>query len=93
MLQTAYACGLRILELLHLCVTDIDSSRMVIVVRQGKGRKDRLVPLSPRLLKELRDYWRWARPKTWLFPGQTPDRPLYSGVVQRMCRCLAANSA
>lgn len=90
LLQTAYACGLRILELLRLRVTDIDSSRMVIVVRQGKGRKDRLVPLSPRLLQELRDHWRSARPETWLFPGKSPVQPLQSCVVQRMCRRLVA---
>lgn len=59
LLQTAYACGLRILELLHLRVTDIDSARMVVSVRQGKGRKYRLVPLAPRLLAELRSYWQW----------------------------------
>lgn len=88
LLQTAYACGLRILELLHLRITDIDSARMVVIVRQGKGRKDRLVPLSPRLLDELRSYYRWQRPKTWLFPGQRPDQPLTPSNVQRMCQRL-----
>lgn len=88
LLQTAYACGLRILELLHLRVTDIDSSRMVVVVRQGKGRKDRLVPLSPRLLAELRSYWHWQRPKTWLFPGQKAEQPLTASNLQRLCQRL-----
>ena len=72
LLQIAYACGLRISELVHLQVTDIDSARMVVVVRQGKGRKDRLVPLSQRLLDELRVYWRRYRPDGWLFPGADP---------------------
>ncbi len=88
LLQTAYACGLRILELMQLRVTDIDSSRMVVVVRQGKGRKDRLVPLSPRLLAELRAYWHWQRPRTWLFPGQRPTQPLTASNVQRLCQRL-----
>jgi integrase/recombinase XerD len=83
LLQVAYGCGLRLSELLHLQVGDIDSARMVIHVRQGKGGKDRLVPLSPRLLEELRAYWRWCRPRTWLFPGQKPDRPITASNVQR----------
>ena len=58
LLTTAYACGLRVSELVHLQVTDIDSARMVVQVRQGKGQKDRQVPLSPRLLAELRQWWR-----------------------------------
>ena len=90
LLQTAYACGLRIQELLHLRVTDIDSARMVVVVHQGKGRKDRLVPLSARLLIELRSYWRLQRPTTWLFPGQRPGQPATPGNVQRLCRSLTA---
>jgi integrase/recombinase XerD len=65
-----YATGLRREELVRLKVGDIDSGRMVIHVRQGKGRKDRDVMLSPRLLLELRDYWRSAKPKTYLFPGK-----------------------
>jgi integrase/recombinase XerD len=83
MVQIAYACGLRINELLHLRVADIDSARMVILVRQGKGLKDRLVPMSPRLLAELRTYWRAHRPETWLFPGLVPDQPLTDGTVHR----------
>ena len=78
LLQVAYACGLRISELVHLRVTDIDSARMVVVVRQGKGQKDRLVPLSQRLLDELRVYWRRYRPDGWLFPGADPQRPLHA---------------
>lgn len=81
--QTAYACGLRIRELVHLQVTDIDSGRMVVVVRQGKGRKDRQVPLSARLLDELRRHWWSHRSRPWLFPGQTPDRPLHPSNAER----------
>jgi len=70
-----YSCGLRISEALHLKVTDIDSQRMVVIVRSGKGNKDRHIPLPRRTLELLRDYWREYRPKTWLFV--TPDgRPL-----------------
>lgn len=69
---TLYATGLRREELVQLEINDVDSSRMLIRVRQGKGRKDRYVMLSPRLLTELRDYWRSANPKprTYLFPSQ-----------------------
>ena len=83
LLQVAYGCGLRLSELLHLQVRDLDSARMVIHVRQGKGAKDRLVPMSLRLLEELRAYWRMCRPRTWLFPGHKPNRPISSGNIQR----------
>ncbi len=82
-LEVAYGCGLRLSELTHLRIGDIDSARMVIVVRQGKGAKDRIVPLSRRLLEELRDYGRRYRPATWLFPGDTADRPITSSNMQR----------
>jgi site-specific recombinase XerD len=87
-LQVGYACGLRLSELLHLQVRDIDSSRMVIHVRQGKGAKDRLVPMSLRLLEELRAYWRMCRPRTWLFPGQKPDGIMTAGNIQRRFKRL-----
>lgn len=83
LLQVAYGCGLRLNELLHLRVTDIDSARMVIHVRQGKGAKDRLVPLSLRLLQELRAYWLVCRPRTWLFPGQRADGTMTASNIQR----------
>jgi integrase/recombinase XerD len=83
LLQVAYGCGLRLSELLHLRVTDIDSARMVLHVRQGKGAKDRLVPLSLRLLQELRAYWLLCRPRTWLFPGQTADGTMTASNIQR----------
>jgi integrase/recombinase XerD len=82
-LQVAYGCGLRLSELIHLQVADIDSARMVIHVRLGKGGKDRLVPLSRRLLEELRAYWRVCRPRSWLFPGDKPDRPITGSNMQR----------
>ena len=88
-LQVAYACGLRLGELLHLQISDSDSQRMVVIVRQGKGRKDRLVPLSPRLLEELRAYGRRYRPATWLLPGATPTQPLCPATVQRQCQRAA----
>jgi integrase/recombinase XerD len=83
LLQVAYGCGLRLSELLHVQVGDIDSARMVIHVRQGKGAKDRLVPMSRRLLDELRAYWRTCRPRPWLFPGHQPGRPLHASNLQR----------
>lgn len=92
LLQTAYACGLRIEELLHLRVGDLDSARMVVVVRHGKGNKDRLVPLSPRLLEVLRDYWRGYRPSTWLFPGARGEQPLSAGGVQRFFQKLVTQA-
>jgi integrase/recombinase XerD len=69
MLMVLYATGLRRAEICHLKVSDIDSKRMVIHVRQGKGGRDRDVLLTPKLLEILREYWRWMKPKTYLFPG------------------------
>ena len=86
MLMVAYAAGLRVSELAHLKVTDIDSRRMVIRVDQGKCRKDRYVMLSPRLLEELRVYWKAARPTTWLFPGDIPGHPITREAVWRACK-------
>jgi site-specific recombinase XerD len=91
--HVAYGCGLRLSELLHLQVSDIDSARMAVHVRQGKGKKDRLVPLSPRLLNELRAYWRLGRPRTWLFPGHKPGRALTDGGAQRLFRRVACRAA
>ena len=77
LLMTAYAAGLRASELGRLQVTDIDSARMCLRIDQGKGNKDRYVPLSPRLLEQLREYWRRDRPQHLLFPGRPLDRPMH----------------
>jgi integrase/recombinase XerD len=90
-LMALYATGLRRAELARLKVSDIDSERMMIHVKGGKGDKDREVMLSPKLLDELRLYWRSLRrkPKTWLFPGNrwhTAERPIDTKVVWHACR-------
>ena len=85
-LTTCYAAGLRISEAVRLKATAIDSARMVIRVEQGKGRKDRYVMLSPKLLEILRSYWRAVRPKQWLFPGHRDDRPITKGAVEAACQ-------
>ena len=69
MVMTLYATGVRRAELCRLKVADIDSERMVLHIHEGKGGRDRDVPLSPKLLDTLREYWRWMKPKTYLFPG------------------------
>lgn len=69
MVMTLYATGVRRAELCSLKVADIDSERMVLHIHEGKGGRDRDVPLSPKLLATLREYWRWMKPKTYLFPG------------------------
>jgi len=84
--MTLYATGVRRAELTHLKVSDIDSKRMVIHVQGGKGRKDRDVMLSPKLLEVLREHWRGLRHKSsaWLFPGNrwhTGDTPITTKVV------------
>ena len=83
-LMTAYGGGLRLNEVLHLKVTDIDSQRMMIRVEQGKGNKDRVTLLSQRLLGELRTYWKLYRPRVWLFPGRDPNKPLDATSVQKI---------
>jgi len=70
MLSLIYACGLRRGELLHMKISDIDSKRNIVIIRQSKGKKDRIVPLSQRILEMLRDYFRACKPKYWLFEGQ-----------------------
>lgn len=85
----AYACGLRVAELASLRVDDIDGARKLLHVHAGKGRKDRLVPLSPSLLELLRNYYRVMRPKPWLFPGANPDSHVDTRTVQRVVRDAA----
>jgi site-specific recombinase XerD len=81
--MTVYAAGLRLSEAIGLQVGDVDSERMLLHVRQAKGHKDRMVPLSPRLLDRLRDYWKHARPRSYLFPGAQPDKPLHPTSLQK----------
>jgi integrase/recombinase XerD len=71
-LSVIYACGLRLLEGVHLQVAQIDSARMQLHIRGGKGNKDRAVPLPPRTLTLLRAHWRLQRNPIWLFPGTPP---------------------
>jgi site-specific recombinase XerD len=90
MLMTLYSTGMRRAELCHLKVEDIDSQRMLIHIRQGKGNRDRDVPLSPNLLDTLREYWRWMKPKTYLFPGTLngwrADKPITPKIIWTACR-------
>ncbi len=95
-LSTIYACGLRLQEGLRLQVSDIDSSRMVLHIRQGKGGKDRYVPLPHHTLVLLRAYWVTHRHPVWLFPGRggltTAPKPLDSRGVQKAFRAALAKS-
>ena len=90
MLMTVYSTGMRRAEMCQLKVEDIDSERMLIHIRQGKGRRDRDVPLSPKLLETLRQYWLWMRPKTYLFPGTVngsrADKPITAKMLWEACR-------
>jgi integrase/recombinase XerD len=85
MLLTMYCCGLRRSELCRLKVSNIDSQRMVLRIERGKGGVDRELPLNEKLLETLREYWRWMRPKTYLFPGTAngwrADKPITPKVI------------
>jgi integrase/recombinase XerD len=83
-LMTTYGAGLRLNELCHLKIGDIDSARMTIRVEQGKGAKDRYTLLSPRLLTELRRYWASYRPEPWLFPSNDGTHPISDATVQKI---------
>jgi integrase/recombinase XerD len=81
---TTYAAGLRVSEVCHLQIADLQSDRCQMRIVQGKGRKDRYAVFSPRLQEELRAYWRLYRPTTWLFPSpRDPDRPITRQAVQK----------
>jgi site-specific recombinase XerD len=71
-LSVISACGLRLLEGVRLQVSQIDSARMQLHIRAGKGNKDRAIPLPPKTLTLLRAHWRLHRNPLWLFPGTTP---------------------
>jgi integrase/recombinase XerD len=91
--MTLYSTAMRRAELCRLKVTDIDSQRMMIRIQQGKGGRDREVPLSPTLLETLRVYWRWMKPKTYLFPGTVDgwraDVPISPNTVWLACHQAA----
>jgi site-specific recombinase XerD len=93
MLTTLYSTGMRRAELCRLKVEDIDGGRMIIHIRQGKGGKDRDVPLDPKLRETLREYYRWMRPKTYLFPGTEngwrADKPITAKVLWEACQQAA----
>ena len=92
-LMTLYSTGMRRAELCNLKTTDIDSERMMVHIHQGKGGRDRDVPLSQKLLETLRVYWRWMKPKTYLFPGTVDnwraDVPVTTKVPWEACHQAA----
>ena len=90
LLMTLYSTAVRRSELCRLQVSDIDSQRMMIRIH-GKGRRDRDVPLSPKLLETLRLYWRWRKPTTYLFPGRgrRADAPISANIVWLACHQAA----
>ena len=87
-IQTIYSAGLRLSELVNLMIPDIDSKRMTIRIHQGKGKKDRYVMLSKKLLYTLREYWKHSnpKPKTYLFPGVKPNTHFSRRSVQRIVK-------
>ncbi len=85
-LTTIYACGLRLSEGVHLKTTDIDAERMLVWVRNGKGGKDRSVPLPDSLLARLRRYWRKGQSQPWLFPSRRSNGPVSRSALQRTFR-------
>jgi integrase/recombinase XerD len=92
MLSLIYSCGLRRSELLHLKPTDIDSKRNIVIIRQSKGKKDRITPLSPKILKLLRDYYKVYKPKIYLFEGQNKserysEKSLENVLKQALTKC------
>lgn len=88
-LATMYGAGLRVSEVTHLKVSDLDRERRVIWVRGGKGHKDRQVMLAEPLREVLAAYWRWKRPTDWFFPGANPGCPIACNSVFQACRKAA----
>jgi len=82
MLSLIYTCGLRCGELLALQPVHIDSKRNIVLLKNAKGKKDRIVPLSPKILKLLREYYTVCKPKTYLFEGQFAGKPYNSRSLQ-----------
>jgi integrase/recombinase XerD len=91
-LRLIYACGLRLTEGTQLQVSDIDAQRMLVRVHQGKGGKDRLVPLAPRVLELLREYWRRQRPRPWMFPARDGSAPLPPTPLQKTFKAVVRQS-
>lgn len=90
-LMTEYAAGLRVSEVVSLRIPEVDSERMMLFIT-GKGRKDRYVPLSKRLLIVLREYWKSARPEDYLFPGRKPGRHITETAVYTACKRAASDA-
>lgn len=86
MLCLVYSCGLRRNELLQLRLTDIDSKRNLVFINQAKGRKDRIVPLSPKILELLREYYKYYKPKSWLFEGRIIGEPYSEKSLQSVLK-------
>lgn len=86
MLSLIYACGLRRSEILNLLPTDVDSKRNILIIRQGKGRKDRIAPLSLKIIDMLRTYYRAYRPQKWLFEGQNPGQQYSTGSLRNVLK-------
>lgn len=89
-LTTLYATGMRFSEAANLQVADIDSQRMQIRILHGKGAKQRQVPLSPRLLAELRTYWKQYKPGSLMFPGNSADKTYADTSIQKAIKTAAA---
>jgi integrase/recombinase XerD len=96
LLMLLYATGMRRTEASLLKVSDIDSRRMVIHIQRGKGMRDRDVPLTPKLLEALRDYWRWKKPRVYLFPSKRSapgsEQPISDKTVWNVCRTAATRA-
>ena len=94
-LTVIYSAGLRVNEVIHLTVKDIDSKRMLLHIRHGKGSKERYSLLSPILLLLLRRYWKWSTEdkSNWLFPGEDSRNPITRGSVRCMVRKAVKQSA
>ena len=91
-LITCYAAGLRLSEATNLKIKDIDGQRHQLHIRAAKGNKDRFVPASPRLLDELREFWKLNRPSNYIFPGKTSDVPISSTTIQKALKVAVAKA-
>src|SRR5438445_6975359 len=96
LLMVLYATGMRRTEASLLKVSDLERQRMVIHIGRGKGQRDRDVPLTPKLLEALREYWRWKKPRVYLFPSKMSDpgveQPISDKTVWNVCRAAATRA-